>query len=244
MSFRLKPWAQHADEFVVELSQVRAPAATVCPWKGAAVCAAVYFAATPLSGWITAAGLPVSFATGVALTALAVLGLAYWPAVLAAGWLSAIAMGYPPRVASPLAAIGLMEALAGMAILRLGERLVEPTQTLPGLTKLVSIAVVTLVVPAAGATLSAPLNGFAVLHVAAWQSWWTKDAAGLLLLAPLWTLLPHEIAGTPTAIRHAAASLPSYNPSGLEELRKALAAFEVSPKVIVTKNQETPVRPL
>jgi hypothetical protein len=34
--------------------------------------------------------------------ALAWLGLAYWPAVLAAGWLSAIAMGYTPVIAAPL----------------------------------------------------------------------------------------------------------------------------------------------
>jgi integral membrane sensor domain MASE1 len=223
---------------------VRAPAAAAGPWGGAAVCAAVYFAATPVSGWITAAGLPVSLATGGALTALALLGLAYWPAVLAAGWLSAIAMGYPPLMAAPLAAIGLMEALVGMAILRLGRRFVERTQTLPSLTKLVSIALVTLVVPAAGATLLPPLHAFATPHVPAWQSWWMRDAAGLLLLAPLWTLFPHEIAGTPTAIRRAATNLTAYNPSGLEELHQALAAYEVSPKVIVTKNQETPVRPL
>jgi hypothetical protein len=52
---------------------------------------------------------------------------------------------------------------------------------------------IVVVVPAMGATFIAGLEGMAgdhslVAFAVAWKSWWIKDAAGLLLLAPLWTL--------------------------------------------------------
>jgi integral membrane sensor domain MASE1 len=190
---------------------------------------------------MTTAGLPVWLATGAALTALALLGLSYWPVVLAAGWLSAIAMGYPPLLAAPFALTGLMEALAGMAILRFSERFSgRLPQKLRGLHKLIPTVVITLMVPAVGATLIAaghPLAGFSI----AWKSWWIRDAAGLLLLAPLWTLLPREATTDHPVKQRTAEHLLTYDPSGLEGLRKALAAFETSAPVIVTENQETTV---
>src|SRR5205085_422367 len=100
-----------------------------------------------LSEWITSAGLPVSLAAGAAVVALALLGVAYWPAVFAAGWLSAIALGYPPQIAAPLAAIGLMEALMGMAMLQRAE-------TLPGISRSVLLSLIAAAVPAIGATLT------------------------------------------------------------------------------------------
>src|SRR5258708_1704797 len=112
-----------ADESVVKLRR-RAydGTSTRLMRKHAAVIAAVYLAATPLTVWITAAGLPVSLATGVALAALLTVGTQYWPAILAAGWLSAIASGYSPLAAGPLALRGLIEALAGGARITAPER--------------------------------------------------------------------------------------------------------------------------
>ena len=106
---------------------------------------------------------------------------------------------------------------------------------------MISAALVTLVVPAVGAILLALLNGIAGLDEIAWKSWWIRDATGLLLLAPLWILLPREIANTHPVKQSAAENRFTYDPSGLEGLRKALASFESSAPVIVTQNQETPV---
>ena len=172
----------------MEHSRLLRSTSIVCPWKAAWVCAGVYFAATPLSEWITTAGLPVWLATGGALVALAWLGLAYWPAVLAAGWLSTIAMGYTPVIAAPFAITGLLEALTALTLLSASRRAVNT---------LLSAALIVVAVPAMGATFIAGLEGMPgdhslVAFAVAWKSWWIKDAAGLLLLAPLWTLHSRE----------------------------------------------------
>ena len=185
-----------------------------CPWKGAAACAAIYFAATPISVWITSAALPVALATGVALAVLALLGVDYWPVVLAAGWLSAIALGHPPSVAAPLAIIGLVEALAGVAMLR-GRG-----------NKIAAAGLVLVVVPVIGATLMAGVNGVA------WKTWWIKDAIGLLLLAPLWTLRPRTAEQTRPVPQSASESILN--------LCTALVSFETAAPVMVTNSQETP----
>ena len=213
---------------VVKLSRLIRPAPVTHPsvsiWKGAAVCAAVYFAATPLSAWITATGLPVWLSTGVALAALTRLGVVYWPMVLAAGWLSAIAMGYPPLVAAPLAASGLMEVLAGIAILQSASGWQARSRAL---NTVLSAAMIAAVVPAIGAIANATLVGIA------WRTWWIKDAAGLLLFAPLWTLRVREAASP--------SQPPTTTADNLMNLRTAISEFETSPPVVVTENQETPV---
>ena len=89
--------------------------------EGAAVTAAVYFAA-PLSAWITGAGLPIWLTTSVAMTLLRTLGARHWPAVLFAGGLAAIATGHSPLTAATLALSGLLEALVGFWLIGLRER--------------------------------------------------------------------------------------------------------------------------
>ena len=189
----------------------------------------MYFAATPLSGWIAAAGLPVWLATGVALGALAWLGLAYWPAVLVAGWLSAIAMGYPPVVAAPFAITGLMEALVALALLSASRR---PVKTLLSATGIV------VAVPAIGATFMAGLEGMAGDHslaafAIAWKTWWIKDAAGLLLSAPLWTLYPRETVIEDRVHTNASEDLLNF--------ANAISVFGTTAPQVVSENRETPV---
>ena len=220
---------KRADKSVVEHSQTLRSASAVCPWKGAAVCTAVYFSATPLSGWIAAAGLPVWLATGVALGALAWLGLAYWPAVLAAGWLSAIAMGYAPAVAAPFAITGLMEVLAALALLSANRRAINT---------LSSAALIVVAVPAMGATFIAGLEGMTGDHslavfAIAWKTWWIRDAAGLLLSAPLWTLHRQEaIAGSP---------VPTNAAEDLLNFANAISVFATTAPQVVSENREAPV---
>jgi integral membrane sensor domain MASE1 len=85
---------------------------------------------------------------------------------------------------SAFAITGVMEALMALALLSANRRAVNT---------LLSAALIVVVVPAMGATFIAGLEGMAgdhslVAFAVAWKSWWIKDAAGLLLLAPLWTL--------------------------------------------------------
>jgi integral membrane sensor domain MASE1 len=188
----------------------------------------VYFAATPLSGWIASAGLPVWLATGVALGALTWLDLAYWPAVLAAGWLSAIAMGYAPVVAAPFAVSGLMEALLALTFLSTSRRAVNT---------LSSAAMIVVAVPAIGATFVAGLEGMSGDHsvaafAIAWKVWWIRDAAGLLLSAPLWTLLSREVTETPV---HTNAS------EDLLNFANAISVFGTTGPQVVSENRETAV---
>jgi integral membrane sensor domain MASE1 len=222
--------AKRTDKSVVEPSQTLRSASTACPWKGAALCAAVYFAATPLSGWIAAAGLPVWLATGVALGALAWLGLAYWPAVLAAGWLSAIAMGYAPVVAAPFAITGLMEALVALALLSASRRAVNT---------LASAALIVVAVPAIGATFIAGLEGMSGDHslaafAIAWKTWWLRDAAGLLLSAPLWTLHPRAAIIEDRVHTNTSEDLLNF--------ANAISVFGTTAPQVVSENRETPVR--
>jgi integral membrane sensor domain MASE1 len=165
----------------------------------------------------------------VALGALAWLGLAYWPAVLAAFWLSAIAIGYAPVVAAPFAITGLMEALMALALLSASRRAVNT---------LFSAALIVVVVPATGATFMAALEGMAGDHsfaafAIAWKIWWVKDATGLLLLAPLWTLHPSE-AIIETRVQTNAAE-------DLLNLANAISVFAPSAPQVVSAKRETPV---
>lgn len=228
MFFPLKS-EEHADKSVVQHSQRLRSASTVCPWKGAAVCAGVYFAATPLSQWIATAGLPVWLATGVALGALAWLGLGYWPAVLAAGWLSAIAMGYAPVVAATFAINGLMEALVALALLSASRRAVNT---------LSSAALMVVAVPAMGATFMAGLEGMVGDHslaafAVAWKTWWIGDAAGLLLSAPLWSLHSREAVVENPVHTNAADDLLN--------LANAISVFGTSSPQPVPGHREAPV---
>jgi signal transduction histidine kinase/CheY-like chemotaxis protein/integral membrane sensor domain MASE1 len=149
--------------------------------------AAFYFTVCQLSWRIVGGGVPVWLAAGVAQGALALLGVEYWPAIFAAGWLSGMAAGHSPAVAAGFAAASAAEAVAGVWLIRLSPRLqakLGPFETF------LRVLVITLLTPIFGATVRA--SAATLLHAqslaqwpALWSAWWLRDMLGLLFLAPL-----------------------------------------------------------
>jgi hypothetical protein len=98
-----------------------------------------------------------------------------------------------------------------------------------------------VVVPAMGATFIAGLEGMAGDHSLAsfavgWKSWWIKDAAGLLLSAPWWTLHSREATiENPVRASVAANLVHTSAAEDLLNLAHAISAFETS------SPKETPV---
>jgi len=112
---------------------------------------------------------------------------------------------------------------------------------------LFSAALIVVAVPAMGATFIAGLEGMAgdhslVAFAVAWKSWWIKDSAGLLLLAPLWTLHSREaIIENPVGSSATANFVDTGTAESVLNLAHAISAFETSAPKVVSQIRETPV---
>ncbi len=133
---------------------------------------------------------PVWAPSGIALAALLILGVRYWPAVAVGAFVANATSDASLAVATGIAVGNTLEAVVGATLVRaLGFR--------PALDRV--RAVLALVV--GGALLSTAIsatNGVAVLTLAdateepfgsAWLLWWFGDAVGDLMVAPLLLVL-------------------------------------------------------
>src|SRR6266540_3331954 len=133
---------------------------------------------------------PVWAPSGIALAALLILGLRYWPAVAIGAFVANVTSDSSAGVAAGIALGNTLEAVVGAALLRrFGFR--------PELDRVRSVIVLTV----CGALLStaiAATNGVTILTLAdqrvdpygtAWVLWWFGDAVGDLMVAPLLLVL-------------------------------------------------------
>jgi len=133
---------------------------------------------------------PVWAPSGIALAALVILGLRYWPAVAVGAFVANVTSDSSAGVAAGIAVGNTLEAVVGAALLRrFGFR--------PELDRVRSVIALTVW----GALLStsiAATNGVTILTLAdqrqdpygtAWVLWWFGDAVGDLMVAPLLLVL-------------------------------------------------------
>lgn len=133
---------------------------------------------------------PVWAPSGIALAALLILGLRYWPAVAVGAFVANATSEASAGVAAGIAVGNTLEALVGAALVRrIGFR--------PGLDRVRSVLAL-VVGGALVSTAIAATNGVTVLTVAgqapdsfanAWLLWWFGDAVGDLWVAPLLLVL-------------------------------------------------------
>jgi PAS domain S-box-containing protein len=133
---------------------------------------------------------PVWAPSGIALAALLILGLRYWPAVAVGAFVANATSEASAGVAAGIAVGNTLEAVVGAALVRrIGFR--------PGLDRVRSVLAL-VVGGALVSTAIAATNGVTVLTVAgqapasygdAWVLWWFGDAVGDLLVAPLLLVL-------------------------------------------------------
>jgi PAS domain S-box-containing protein len=133
---------------------------------------------------------PVWAPSGIALAALLILGLRYWPAVLVGAFVANATSEASAGVAAGIAVGNTVEAVVGAALVRrIGFR--------PGLDRVRSVLAL-VVGGAIVSTAIAATNGVTVLTAAgqapdsygdAWLLWWLGDAVGDLLVAPLLLVL-------------------------------------------------------
>jgi PAS domain S-box-containing protein len=133
---------------------------------------------------------PVWAPSGIALAALLILGLRYWPAVAVGAFVGNATSEASAGVAAGIAVGNTLEAVVGAALVRrIGFR--------PGLDRVRSVLAL-VVGGAVVSTAIAATNGVTVLAVAgqapdsfgnAWLLWWFGDAVGDLWVAPLLLVL-------------------------------------------------------
>ncbi len=127
-------------------------------------------------------------ASGVALVAMLVLGLRFWPAIAIGAFLANLWTGAPISVALAICAGNTLEAVVGAYALRRIPGFRSSLDRLVDVVGLVSLAAV------ASAALGATI-GVSSLWVAkmvapgqfslTWRAWWLGDAIGDLIVAPL-----------------------------------------------------------
>src|SRR5688500_13770123 len=133
---------------------------------------------------------PVWAPSGIALAALLILGLRFWPAVAVGAFVANATSEASAGVAAGIAVGNTLEAVVGAALVRrIGFR--------PGLDRVRSVFAL-VVGGALVSTAIAATNGVTVLAVAgqapdsygdAWLLWWFGDAVGDLWVAPLLLVL-------------------------------------------------------
>jgi PAS domain S-box-containing protein len=133
---------------------------------------------------------PVWAPSGIALAALLILGMRYWPAVAVGAFAANVASDASVAVAAGIAVGNTLEPIIGAAIVRrFGFR--------PQLDRIRTVLALAL---GAGilSTAVAATNGVTVLTIAgerqdsfldAWVLWWFGDAVGVLMVAPLLLVL-------------------------------------------------------
>jgi PAS domain S-box-containing protein len=151
---------------------------------------------------------PVWAPSGIALAALLILGLRFWPAVALGAFVANVTSDSSVAVSAAIAVGNTLEPVVGTALIRrVGFR--------PELDRVRSVLALTVF----GAVLStavAATNGVTVLTIAdhrpdslgtAWVLWWFGDAVGALMVAPLILVASTWLGMRLTAPRAAEAAL-------------------------------------
>jgi len=171
------------------------------PWYPAKIgaVAAVYFGAAKLGLLAAVAQKVVSSAwppTGVALAALLLFGVRLWPGIALGAFLLNWTSGVPPAGAAGIALGNTLEAVTAVLLLR---RVADFRPSLPALRDVLAlVTLAALASPTVSATIGVlSLWGSGMIDRAAtghlWFVWWSGDAMGDLLFAPLllaWAHVP------------------------------------------------------
>src|SRR5213592_1454245 len=163
------------------------------PWYPAKIgaVAAVYFGAAKLGLLAAVAQKVVSSAwppTGVALATLLLFGVRFWPGIALGAFLLNWTSGVPAAGAAGIAAGNTLEAVTAVLLLR---RVADFRPSLAGLRDVFALVpLAALVSPLVSATigvLSLWASGMIARAAAGhlWFVWWSGDAMGDLLIAPL-----------------------------------------------------------
>ncbi len=163
------------------------------PWYPAKIgaVAAVYFGAAKLGLLAAVAQKVVSSAwppTGVALATLLLFGVRFWPGIALGAFLLNWTSGVPAAGAAGIAAGNTLEAVTAVLLLR---RVADFRPSLAGLRDVFAlVTLAALVSPLVSATIgvlslwaSGMIERAAAWHL--WFVWWSGDAMGDLLIAPL-----------------------------------------------------------
>src|SRR5205809_2261017 len=163
------------------------------PWYPAKIgaVAAVYFGAAKLGLLAAVAQKVVSSAwppTGVALATLLLFGVRFWPGIALGAFLLNWTSGVPAAGAAGIAAGNTLEAVTAVLLLR---RVADFRPSLAGLRDVFALVpLAALVSPLVSATIgvlslwaSGMIERAAAGHL--WFVWWSGDAMGDLLIAPL-----------------------------------------------------------
>lgn len=158
-----------------------------------ALIAAAYYGAAKLGMSLAVAHgviTPVWAPSGIALAALLVLGVRFWPAVAIGAFTANATSGATLAVAAGIAVGNTLAAVVGaLLVSRIGFT--------PALDKVRSVLALVIGGALASTAISAT-NGVTVLTLAdarqdsfgaAWVLWWFGDAAGILVVAPLLLIL-------------------------------------------------------
>jgi signal transduction histidine kinase/CheY-like chemotaxis protein len=125
--------------------------------------------------------------TGLALVAMLVLGLRFWPSIALAAFLANLWSGAPVAVALGIAAGNTLEAVAGAYLLRAIPGFRSSLDRLTDVLGLVGLAAVLSSVLAATVGVSSLLLGGIITadrFATTWRAWWLGDAIADLVLAP------------------------------------------------------------
>ncbi len=171
------------------------------------VLAAVYFGAARFGlSMVVTMGQQASFVwppAGIALAAVLLFGYRVWPAIMLAAFLAEASAPEPVLTALAIAIGNTLEALVGVWLMRWFAGDGDYLERLRGILGLLFLAAsISTVI---GATVGATSVCFSGLqpwtaYSSIWLTWWTGDAAGVLIVAPLllaWGRGPYSLPPLP-----------------------------------------------
>jgi PAS domain S-box-containing protein len=176
----------------------RSVLAWVC---GVLVLGLVHFALASVSllaGGVARIVIPVWPASGLALAALALFGLRFWPAIALGAALANARTGAAPIAVTGAALANTLEAVSGAWLLGRFRTRLSLERTVDAAALLTAAAAAAALAASIG-TLGLELSGSAGFWEP-WRIWWLGDASGIVLTAPLillWATKPRNLSGRP-----------------------------------------------
>ena len=190
----------------MQLSRLQLPAMLV-------VVAGVYFAAAQFGlsmASVHANVSPVWPPTGIAISAVMLLGYRIWPAITAGALLANLATGVSVATAGGIATGNTLEAIAAVYLIRRFIGFRSPFESVANVVKFVLFAsVLGTAVSATIGNLSLCLNSYSSWNDFSrlWLTWWLGDGVGALVVAPLILTWAEKSSQRWTAAHIAEASL-------------------------------------
>ena len=173
------------------------------------ILAAAYFCAAKFGLSMIVAGQLASLVwppAGIAIAAGLLFGYRVWPALLLGAFLAELSASFPPLNALCVACGNTLETLTGVWLVRRCMGSGAYLEHLRGILGLLFLAA--FGATAVGATVGAANLCFSGFHPwasysKAWLTWWLGDAAGVIIVAPLflaWGSRPYSMPSTPLII--------------------------------------------